>query len=78
MVKRIIVICYVDGLIVFADSEDTSEKFKLQLNKKFELKDLIKPTKFLGIDLIWQSDGSVEVKLKGTTNKVAVKTHRYE
>lgn len=49
--KRMIAVCYVDDLFLFAEHESVIEDVKRKLSDTFRLKSLSIPTRFLGMDL---------------------------
>lgn len=51
--EGVIIICYVDGLLVFTENEKAIEDMKRELGASFIFKDLGTLKPFLGIDIDW-------------------------
>lgn len=57
-------------LLVFSKYADSTESPKNELGKRFKVRDLCRPTQFLGIELTWGQNGSVLTSQKKLISKL--------
>lgn len=69
----LIIAVYVDDLLVTGSNITVIEKFKKQMNSRFEMSDLGKLTYYLGIE-VQQKEGYIELKQAGYARKILEKT----
>lgn len=60
--KMVIIALYVDDLMIGSDCNELMQKTKEALNKRFEMKDLGKLKFCLGIEIVWNDDGSCNLR----------------
>ena len=69
--SSIYLLLYVDAILIASKSKDEIEKLKTQLNKEFEMKDLVKVKKILGMDVCRdRARGKVNLSQKQDLKKV--------
>jgi len=59
--ERIYIALYVDDLIIAGENEDVIHTIKQRLSERFEMKDLGIARKFLGIEIEYGHDGSIQI-----------------
>lgn len=69
MMKKIILLIWVDDLIIAANSEKVVKEVKKMLNEKFKMKDLGRLKNFLGIDFD-QTENLVKMSQKKYVTKI--------
>ena len=60
--KMIIIALYVDDLMIGSNCKELMQQTKDALNKRFEMKDLGKLRFCLGIEIVWNNDGSCNLQ----------------
>lgn len=71
--KDIIVVCHVDDLLVFAETDQRIKIFKRNASKDLILKDFGRPVSLLGIQLAWTKD-AVCLKQKRLKSELLIDT----
>jgi hypothetical protein len=62
--KMVIIALYVDDLMIGSNCKDMMKEIKDALNRRFEMKDLGKLRFCLGIEIVWNDDGSCNLRQK--------------
>ena len=62
--KMVIIALYVDDLMIGSNCKEMMKETKDALNKRFEMKDLGKLKFCLGIEIVWNDDGSCNLRQK--------------
>lgn len=74
-VKRgIVLICYVADLFLFEKNETHIEEIEREASNKFRINDCSKLKSILGIDSVWQPDGSLFISEKSLIGVVQADT----
>lgn len=76
--EKLIVMCYVDGLILFRKTIAILENFEVKLGIKFILKNLWRLKQVLGIELHWSTSRTVHMKHTNIAKTLLEKKERLE
>lgn len=71
---KVIIICYVDDLLIFAENQDIVDNLYRTLEKQFRVKDLGRPTRFLGLNITYNSDRRISFSQEQLVNKLLEET----
>lgn len=56
----LVVLCYVEDLVLFRANEDSIDNFS-DIGKHFQMKNLSRPTLFLGLVMNWTTNGAPDL-----------------